>query len=547
MTNLLADRRAVTDDLDVLVVGGGFSGIYQLERLRSLGFAVKVYEAGSDAGGVWHWNQYPGARVDTEATLYQFSDERIWREWNWSEMYPGQEELQAYFRFVIERLDLADDIRFSSRVVAARFDEETDRWTVETRDERTGETFLSRARFLLPMLGTGSKALYPDFPGLADFQGDWFHTSRWPTDYDMTGKRVAVIGTGASGVQVVQTITPDVAHLTVFQRTPATAVPMFSRQLDAAANDELRQRYPHLFEYRETTFAGLEYNVIFTPTAEVPDEEFIATLEDLWSKGGLHIWLGGYADMFFNSEVGDRIYAFWREKTLPRIKDPALAEKLVPAVPPYPFGTKRCPLEYTYYDAFNQDNVELVDLHEAPIQEVTRNGIRTADGREHEFDVIVLATGFDSFTGGLTDIDVRGTGGESFGDAFREGTRTALGRATAGFPNILYVYGPQSPSAFCNGPTCAELEGDWVVDCLVHLRDNGLTRIEATPEAEQEWNDHLGTLAAATTFPLANSWYMNANVPGKKTELLAYPGGLPLYLEKCKESSENGYAGFVLS
>jgi cation diffusion facilitator CzcD-associated flavoprotein CzcO len=538
---------SVVEELDVLVIGGGFSGIYQLERLRSLGFSVKLYEAGSDAGGVWHWNQYPGARVDTEATLYQFSDERIWREWNWSEIFPGQEELQAYFRFVIEKLDLGRDIRYSTRVTAAQFDEQTNMWTVESRDERTGETFLTRARFFLPLLGTGSKALLPNIPGLEDFKGDYFHTSRWPQGYDMTGKRVAVIGTGASGVQVIQSIAPEVAHLSVFQRTPATALPMISRKLDAAANDELRQRYPELFKFRETTFGGLEYDVIFTPTAEISDEEFNATLEELWSKGGLQIWLGGYADMFFNAEVGNRIYAFWREKTLPRIKDPVLAEKLVPAVPPYPFGTKRCPLEYTYYDAFNQDNVELVDLKETPIEKVTRNGIVTADGCEHEFDVIVLATGFDSFTGGLTDIDVRSTQGESFSEVFRDGARTTLGRATAGFPNILYVYGPQSPSAFCNGPTCAELEGDWVIDCLVYMRENGLTRIEATPEAEQEWQDHLGALATTTTFPLANSWYMNANVPGKKRELLAYPGGLPMYLEKCRQSAENDYAGFILA
>ena len=538
---------SVVEELDVLVIGGGFSGIYQLERLRSLGFSVSLYEAGADAGGVWHWNRYPGARVDTEATLYQFSDERIWREWNWSEIFPGQEELQAYFRFVTDRLDLARDIRYSTRVVAARFDDRTDTWTVESRDERTGETFRTRARYVLPLLGTGSKALVPEIPGLADFAGDHFHTSRWPAGYDMTGKRVAVIGTGASGVQVVQSIAPEVAQLTVFQRTPATALPMISRKLDAAANDELRRGYPELFRYRETTFGGLEYDVIYTPTADVSDEEFEATLEELWAKGGLQIWLGGYADMFFNAEVGHRIYAFWRKKTLARIKDPALAEKLAPETPPYPFGTKRCPLEYAYYDAFNRDNVELVDVRETPIEKVTRTGIVTADGREHGFDVIVLATGFDSFTGGLTDIDVRSTSGESFAEVFRDGARTALGRATSGFPNMLYVYGPQSPSAFCNGPTCAELEGEWVVNCLVHLRDNGLTRIEATPEAEKEWHDHLEALASATTFPLANSWYMNANVPGKKRELLAYPGGLPTYLEKCRQSAENGYAGFALS
>lgn len=547
MNTLLTDPMPVTEELDVLVVGGGFAGIYQLEQLRSRGFAVKLYEAGSEAGGVWHWNQYPGARVDTPGISYQLSDERIWSEWDWSEVYPGQPELAEYFRFAVDKLDLAKDTRYNSRVIAAQFDENENKWTVETRDEKTGETFLTRTRFLLPLLGTGSKALYPDFLGKDDFKGDCFHTSRWPKGYDMTGKRVAVIGTGASGVQVIQTIAPDVGSMTVFQRTPPTALPMKSPKLDKAANDELRKTYPELFEYRKTTFAGLDYDVIYTPTSEVPDEEFYAKCDELLEMGGLQIWLGGYADMFFNREVGDKIYAYWREKTLPRIKDPKLAEKLVPETPPYPFGTKRCPLEYTYYDTFNQDNVDLVDVNENPIERFTENGIVTADGTLHEFDVIVLATGFDSFTGGLTDIDIRSTKGETYAEVFKDGARTFLGRATAGFPNILYVYGPQSPSAFCNGPTCAELEGDWVVEAITYMRDKNLTRIEATPDAEDEWHEHLEGLANATTFILANSWYMNANVPGKKKELLAYPGGLTMYLGKCRESAENNYAGFALA
>jgi cyclohexanone monooxygenase len=539
---------SIIEDLDVLVVGAGFAGLYQLERLRELGFSVKVHEAGSDVGGVWHWNRYPGARLDTESALYQFSNEKIWREWNWSETYPGQAELQAYFRFVDEKLDLSKDVRYGTRVVAARFDEHTNTWTVESRDERSGETRLTRARFLLPLLGFGSLPLLPDIPGLENFDGDCFHTARWPEGgYDMTGKRVGVIGTGASGVQVIQTIAPEVAHLSVFQRTPNLAIPMISRPLDAAANEKLREIYPRLFASRPTTFGGLEYDFIFTPTSQLSDAEFQATLEALWAKGGLHLWLGGFLEMLFDIEVNNRVYAFWRDKTRARITDPVLAEKLAPMRAPHPFGVKRCSLERTYYETFNQDNVELVDVRETPIVHASGAGLVTADGREHEFDVIVLATGFDAFTGGLTAIDIRGTGGESFAEAFRGGARTALGRATSGFPNLMYVYGPQSPSAFCNGPSCAELEGDWIIECLVHLRDNGLTRIEATAEAEQQWRDHIAELAAPSLFPLAKSWYLGANVPGKTQELLAYPGGLPKYLQKCRESAANGYAGFTLS
>ncbi|KHJ72580.1 MULTISPECIES: flavin-containing monooxygenase [Rhodococcus] len=545
MVSLLEDTRPVTEELDVLVVGGGFAGVYALERLRALGFTVKLYEAGSEAGGVWHWNQYPGARVDTEATAYQFSDERIWKEWDWSEMFPGQEELQEYFRFVVDKLELGPEIHYSTRVLAARFDTSRDQWVVESRNENTGETFLTRARFFLPMLGTGSKKLIPNIAGRDTFEGDIFHTAEWPTGYDMRGKRVAVIGTGASGVQVIQSIAPQVESMTVFQRTPSMTLPMYSAKLDHAANEELRKSYPKFFEFRNQTFGGLAYDLVYKPTAEMTDEEFTEGLEKLYAEGGLQIWLGGYADLFFDVEVSNRIYRFWRDKTRGRIKDPVLAEKLVPTEPPYPFGSKRCPLEYTYYEAFNQDNVELVDVNDNRIDHIYENGIVTADGVEREFDVIVLATGFDSFTGGLCDIDIVGTNGETFGETYANGVHTLLGRATSGFPNILFVYGPQSPSAFCNGPTCAELEGDWVIDCLVSMRERGLTRIEATPEGEKEWQQHFEEVTAATIFPLADSWYMNANVPGKKRELLAYPGGLAQYLKKNQESAENDYAGFV--
>ncbi|MBC2592503.1 NAD(P)/FAD-dependent oxidoreductase [Rhodococcus aetherivorans] len=547
MVSLLEDARPVTEELDVLVVGGGFAGVYALERLRSLGFTVKLYEAGSEAGGVWHWNQYPGARVDTEATAYQFSDERIWKKWDWSEMFPGQEELQEYFRFVVDKLELGPEISYSTRVIAARFDTYRDQWVIESRNENTGETFLTRARFFLPMLGTGSKKLLPNIPGRDAFKGDIFHTAEWPKGYDMHGKRVAVIGTGASGVQVIQSIAPQVESMTVFQRTPSMALPMYSAKLDHAANEELRKSYPEFFEFRNNTFGGLAYDLVYKPTAEMTDEEFNEGLEKLYAEGGLQIWLGGYADLFFDIEVSNRIYRFWRDKTRGRIKDPVLAEKLVPTEPPYPFGSKRCPLEYTYYEAFNQDNVELVDVNDNGIDHIHENGIVTVDGVEREFDVIVLATGFDSFTGGLCDIDIVGTNGETFGETYADGVHTFLGRATSGFPNILFVYGPQSPSAFCNGPTCAELEGDWVIDCLVSMRDRGLTRIEATPEGEKEWQQHFEEVTDATIFPLASSWYMNANVPGKKRELLAYPGGLAQYLKKNQESAEDDYAGFVRS
>jgi cation diffusion facilitator CzcD-associated flavoprotein CzcO len=537
-----------SDELDVLVVGAGFAGLYQLDRLRNLGYSVTVFEAGSDLGGVWYWNCYPGARVDTWAPLYQFSREDLWRDFDFTELYPGWDEVRRYFRHVDRKLDLSKDIRFSTRVIGAEFDEERRQWEVRARDERTGETSSVRARYLVLCTGFGSKPYVPDIPGLETFAGECHHTARWPQGgLDVTGKRVGVIGTGASGVQVIQESAPDAAHLTVFQRTPNLALPMRQQQLDAAANRAMKESYPERFAMRATTFAGFDYDFQDKGALEVSDEERTAVYEKLWETGGFVSWLGTFNDIFFDAEANATAYAFWRDKVRARITDPATAEKLAPTVAQHPFGVKRPSLEQRYYEVYNQDNVDLVDLQDTPIERVTATGVVTADGREHALDVLVLATGFDAVTGGITAIDIRSTKGESFADVFAAGTRTHLGTATAGFPNLLYVYGPQSPSAFCNGPTCAELQGDWVVQCLEHMRENGLTRIEATPEAEEAWGEHVAELTADTLFPFAKSWYMGDNVPGKKRELLAYPGGLPTYLQKCAEAAERGYEGFALA
>jgi cyclohexanone monooxygenase len=536
-----------SDELDVLVVGAGFAGLYQLDRLRNLGYSVTVFEAGSDLGGVWYWNCYPGARVDTWAPLYQFSREDLWRDFDFTELYPGWDEVRRYFRHVDRKLELSKDIRFSTRVVGAEFDEERRQWEVRARDERTGETSSVRARYLVLCTGFGSKPYVPEIRGLDTFTGECHHTARWPQGgLDVTGKRVGVIGTGASGVQVIQESAPDAAHLTVFQRTPNLALPMRQQQLDEAANRAMKETYPERFAMRATTFAGFDYDFQDKGALEVSDEERTAVYEKLWETGGFVSWLGTFNDIFFNAEANATAYAFWRDKVRARITDPATAEKLAPTVAQHPFGVKRPSLEQRYYEVYNQDNVDLVDLQDTPIERVTATGVVTADGREHALDVLVLATGFDAVTGGITAIDICSTKGESFADVFAAGTRTHLGTATAGFPNLLYVYGPQSPSAFCNGPTCAELQGDWVVQCLEHMRKNGLTRIEATPEAEEAWGEHVAELTADTLFPFAKSWYMGDNVPGKKRELLAYPGGLPTYLQKCAEAAERGYEGFVL-
>jgi cation diffusion facilitator CzcD-associated flavoprotein CzcO len=530
------------EDLDVIVVGAGFAGLYLLDRLRSMGMEVQVFEAGGGLGGVWYWNCYPGARVDSPGPIYQYSRDDVWRKWQFSELYPSWSELREYFRYVDEKLGLSRDIRFNRRVNQAQFDPAHNRWIV-----RSSDGSVASARHLVLCTGLSAKPYIPDLPGLSDFAGERHHTALWPQQgLDMAGKRVGVIGTGASGVQVAQEAAGVAAHLTVFQRTPNLALPMRQKKLDEDAIRRMKEKYPEMFDRRAKTFAGFDYDVLAKSALEVSDDERQATFERLWEIGGFAPWIGSFNDILLNEEANRAAYKFWRDKTLMRINDPAVAEILAPTEPIHPFGVKRPSLEQHFYEIFNQPDVSLVDLRTNPIERVTRSGIRTAAG-EHELDILVLATGFDAVTGGLTSIDIRGTEGETLKEKWANGVRAQLGMAAAGFPNLLFVYGPQSPNGFCNGPTCAELQGDWIVRLLDHLRQGNYTRVEATVPAEEAWRAQVLALADATLFPRADSWYLGANIPGKPREMLSFTGGLPAYLAKCRESAERGYEGFALS
>jgi cyclohexanone monooxygenase len=530
-----------TSDFDVVVVGAGFAGLYQLHRLRDLGFSVALLEAGSSLGGIWHWNCYPGARVDTHVPMYEYSDEKVWRDWYWDERFPDRHALRRYFEHVDAVWDLRRDIRFDTRVQGAKWEENLRRWRIDTS---TGDSL--RARFFVLCTGFAAKAYIPDLPGLDQFEGAWHHTAHWPQDdIDLTGLRVGVVGTGASGVQVVQEAAKVAAHVTVFQRTPILALAMQQRRLTREDQDTEKAVYPDRFRRRGETNSGFDYAESGGSALAVSDEERRATFERLWAEGGFAFWAGGYSDILINEASNRTAYDFWREKVRARIDDPALGEMLAPTEPIHPFGVKRPSLEQTYYDVFNQDNVDLVDLRATPIERITPTGVRTAE-HEHELDLLVLATGFDAVTGGLTSIDIRGATGESLAEHWKQGARTQLGLASAGFPNLLYLYGPQSPSGFCNGPTCAEVQGDLVVDLLVSLREKGITRLEATAEAEEAWNAQVQGIASMTLFPRADSWYMGANIPGKPRQMLNWPGGLQLYLQACRAAADDDYAGFTL-
>jgi cyclohexanone monooxygenase len=530
-----------SEDFDVLVVGAGFAGLYQLHRLRQLGFSVRALEAAPELGGVWYWNAYPGARVDSHVPLYEYAMEDLWRGWSWTERFPAREELRRYFRYVDETLGLSRDVTFGARVVGARFDGTARRWSLQTEDSRS-----FGARFVVLCTGFASRPYKPEMPGLETFEGQWLHTAEWPQDgLDLAGRRVGVIGTGASGVQIVQEAGPVAEHLTVFQRTPMLALPMQQRRLSAEEQASAKAAYPEHYRMRRLNWGGYEWPKEERLALESTPDQRRAVFEALWAKGGFAFWAANFADVGLDLRANRLAYDFWREKTRARIKDRALAEVLAPSEPPHPIGVKRPSLEQGYYEVFNQPNVTLVDLQTNPIERVTAGGVLTRGG-EHPLDLLVLATGFDAVTGGITQIDIRGTGAESLAERWAQGVRTHLGVASTGFPNLLIMYGPQSPAGFCNGPTCAELQGEWIVRLLGDLRERGVTFIEATREAEEDWNDQIEARVKTTLFPLADSWYMGANIPGKPRQMLNYPGGAPLYLHKCEQCAAAGYAGFVL-
>lgn len=442
-----------SDSIDVLIVGAGFAGIYLLHHLRKLGFNTRIHESSPVLGGIWSWTRYPGAKVDSNVPLYEFSFDDLWKDWNWTQRYPSSEELRAYFRYVDEKLDVSKDVRFSTRAVAAEFDTATNTWVTTSRNGTSN--ILVRSRFLLLCTG-GAKTYIPSFEGADSFKGPAFHTSQWPEGMDLTGKSVGLIGTGASGVQLTQTIAPIVSRLTVFQRTPNLAIPMTQESLSPEMQTEAKKEYPAMYAARRVSACGFDYSMILRKTMDDTPEERRAVFERLWPRGG-EFWLGNYYDLFIDHTANTEAYAFWLEKTRGRMTGypEKLIKQLAPSVPPHPFLVKRPSLEQTYFEAFGLPNVSLVDVNETPIERITPNGILTGDGVEHQFDVLVYATGYDAVSGSITGIDIHSVHGLSVKEKWANGIHTHLGYATHGFPNMLIAYGPQSPANLWNGPTSA--------------------------------------------------------------------------------------------
>ena len=526
-----------TVELDAVVVGAGFAGLYMLHKLRSQGHRVRVFEAGSGVGGTWFWNRYPGARCDVESMDYSYSfSEELQQEWCWTERFPSQPEILRYLNHVADRFDLRRDIQLKTRVVAAAFDETTLRWQV-----RTDQGDLVRTQYLILAVGCLSAAAtqVPDFPGLDNFAGRWYHTCDWPAEgVDFTGQRVAVIGTGLSGVQVIPVIARHAVHLTVFQRTPTFSIPARNRPLD----DEYQREFKTRYNERRETLRNVNFFFANPRLAKTtPHDERQAEYEARWQAGG-PAFLGAFGDLLVEQEANDTAADFVRGKIREIVRDPEVAERLIPRG--YPLGAKRPCLDTDYFETYNRDNVTLVDVKATPIEEITPTGIRTSAGI-HEVDRIVFATGFDAMTGAILAMDIRGRDGVRLRDKWHAGPRTYLGVATAGFPNMFIITGPGSPSVISNMVVSIEQHVDWIGDQVEFMRSRGLKGSEADVSAEDEWVGRVQEVADRTLFPKAtNSWYMGANIPGKPRVFMPYVGGVGPYRQICADIAADGYEGF---
>jgi cation diffusion facilitator CzcD-associated flavoprotein CzcO len=523
------------DDFDAIIVGGGPTGLCQLHALRRLGLSVRLFEEGEGVGGTWFWNRYPGCRFDSESYTYGFSfSEELLQEWDWKEYYSGQPENERYYNYVADKFDLRRDIQLGTRVASAGWDSETNRWHVRT--ENGGR---ATAQFLILAVGILSARYIPDFAGLESFTGTWVHTGRWPKEgLDVAGKRVGVIGTGATGVQVIPQIAKDAGSLTVFQRTPNYCVPLRNSPIDPEAQRKIKSSYPEIFRICSETRSSFPHVPDPRSAFDVSPEERRAQYERLWLEPGFRKWLANFSDIMIPGKANEDYAEFVREKIRERIDDPAVAALLVPT--DYPFGSKRIPCETGYYETFNRDNVRLIDVRSAPIERITPTGVKTS-AAEYELDVIVFATGYDAVTGSMTAIDIRGENGESLKDHLTNGLGNYLGIFSAGFPNLFNV----QIGAF-NYIRGTELLVTWVSDAIHYLREHHFTRMAVKPEVEEAWAEEVAALASGILLSMSSSYFLGVNIPGKPRRFAFWPAPAPVQRAKRAEVAANGYEGCVL-
>jgi cyclohexanone monooxygenase len=525
---------------DVVVVGAGFAGMYMLHRLRGQGFSVRVYEQGGDVGGTWYWNRYPGARCDVESMQYSYSfSEGLQQEWNWSERYAPQPEILKYANHVADRFNLRPDIQLNTRVDRAVLDESANAWSVTTSDGRTVS-----ARFVVLATGCLSNARMPDIKGLQNFSGEVYHTGHWPHEQiDFTGKRVAVIGTGSSGIQSVPVIAEQASQLTVFQRTANFSIPARNAMLTEEEREAFRAKYPEIRRFaREQSRNGIYTEMPDRGALDDGDNERRAKYEQRWANGGL-TFMSVYNNLALDKAANDTAANFVREKIAEIVNDPETAKLLQPNN--HPIGSKRICIDTDYFATFNRPNVTLVDIRTNPIDEILPNAVR-AGAKDYEVDALVLATGFDAMTGSVAKIDIRGRNGLTLNHKWAEGPKTYLGLMSAGFPNLFIITGPGSPSVLSNMIVSIEQHVDWIADCVAWMRDRGLEVMEANKDAEDKWVAHVNEVAHTTLYPQANSWYMGANIPGKPQIFMPYIGGVGAYRQICNDVAAKGYEGFAM-
>ena len=524
------------EQFDAIIIGAGVTGLYALYRLRQLGFSARSFEEGSGVGGTWYWNRYPGCRFDSESYTYGYSfSEELLQEWDWKEHYSAQPENERYLNYVADKFDLRQDIRLNSRVMSAVFDENANQWEVLIEDG-----YRARGQFLITSVGILSAGYVPEFEGKNTFKGFSCHTGRWPKQgVDLAGKRVGVIGTGASGVQLITEIAKEVSHLTVFQRTANFCAPLRNSLIDDETQKSIKSSYPEIFRKCMETAGSFVHEFDPRSAMSVSPEERLEKYESLWQESGFKKWLSNFYDVMLPGEANEDYAEFFRNKIRERVNDPDVAEMLVPKG--HMFGSKRLPCESGYYEVYNQDNVLLVDVKSAPIERITPNGIRTKDA-EYELDVIIFATGFDAVTGSLSRLHIEGEGGQTLSDKFSNGPRTFMGVQSAGFPNLFTI----NQASVGNFVRAAEPLVDWVSEAMVYVRDNNFSRMCASEEAEEDWTKHIAESGAKILRSQADSWYVGANIPGKARGLLTAPDTAPVMRAKRNESAANGYAGFLI-
>ncbi|ANT54205.1 flavin-containing monooxygenase [Mesorhizobium amorphae] len=527
-------------DRDAVVIGAGFAGMYMLHSLRQLGLDATVIERGSGVGGVWHWNRYPGARCDVESMSYSYSfSEELEQEWVWPHRYAMQPDILRYANHVADRFDLRRDIVFNETVVKAEYDETERRWLVSTG---AGETF--RCRYLVMATGCLSVPKVPDLPGLERFRGRVLHTADWPTEgHDFSGQTVGLIGTGSSGIQSMPIIASQAKQLTVFQRTANYSIPAWNGPLPAEHEAELKRRYRALRQKARESYAGDYADEYYASVLDLSPAEREVQFEKRWQEGGFN-YQYAFADVMADERANDLAAEFVRNKIRATVKDPRVAEILCPK--DHPFGSKRLCVDTEYFETYNRDNVTIVDIKADPIVEMTESGLCTSDG-EYRFDTLVLATGFDAMTGALNAIDIRGRGGALLKEQWRDGPRSYLGVAVAGFPNMFTITGPGSPSVLANMILAGEQHVEWIAGFIAHAEANGFREIEAESEAQEQWARAVTESAAKTLYVRANSWYLGSNVPGKARVFMPYVNGFQVYAHACEDVAKSGYRGFRMS